>query len=183
MLCAIAWLVHPSAGHAETRAEQLKYCLADFDGIAWVLPYEPPITIRSCATPTTHYEAATTARGQRRLELIGTLTLPPDDNRLGSDEARAALQTAMLVHFEALFVQRGYRRVAVERANAYTRHYPSRSPDVAMEEPVIPYISMARYVRTEGDREVTLIFRCQSGNTWEIRIDGLPEAADTGSRP
>jgi hypothetical protein len=191
------WFAYSSASHAATRADQLQQCLADFDGIAWVLPYQPPIDIRSCATHTIGYDASALAvPGRRRLELIGALTLPPDDNRLGSDETYAALQAAVLVHFEALFLERGYHRVAVEYGNAYTPDYSrtmgelggglTDAGDAAVapaKEPTIPYIKLARYVRRSSDREITLTFKCELKNTWQIQIDGVPESAATGGRP
>lgn len=161
-----------------------------------MLPYQPPMDISSCASPATSYEGGTAnAKGQRRLDLISNLTLP--SNQLDSDETYAALQAAVLTHFEALFLRRGYRRVEVDYGNARVRYYQStqhmlqghavtkedEEADSAPPLPPIPYIKLARYVRTEAGHDITLTFRSDAKNTWVIQIDGLPDSAASGGKP
>lgn len=178
----MALLIHPCLGHAATRTDELKRCLADFDGIQWQLPYQPPVDIDRCSTPTVGYNSHKAPEGRRRLELINSLTLGPDDG--ASDESYAALQEAVLAHFDALFVRRGYRRVAVEYGNARTIYYRGplhRENYDGPPAPPIPYIDLARYVRHAGDGDVTLTFMGDAKNTWVITIEGLPASA--GGRP
>ncbi len=187
----IAILLLPGTGAAETRTEELKRCLQDFDGIKWQLPYQPPILIRACATPTTTYDTSEkTLPGNRSLELIGELTLG-SDSTLSSDETYAALQEAILAHFDALFRRYGYHRTAQEYDDARTQHYPNtmrilrgQSPlrESAAEEPVlppIPYIRLARYQRSVSGKEFTLTIKTESRNTWRITLEGLPVMPDT----
>lgn len=189
--CAVI-LTLPGIGSAETRTEELKRCLQDFDGIEWKLPYRPPIHIRACSSPRAVYDTSEKpGEGRRSLELIGELTLGPDNN-LSSDETYAALQSATFAHFNALFLRRGFRSVALEQGDARTKYYRhlgsakrgeiflERTDDPSVKAPSlppIPYVSQARYVRTVSGREVTLTYKTAMKNTWLITIDGLPDTA------
>lgn len=185
-------LAVPLSGVAQDRVEQLRQCLQDFDGIAVRLPYRPAIHVRSCASPTVSFDAGEKLPvGQRRLELIGELTLESDADQLPSGENRAAIQNAVYVHFDALFRQRGYQRIAVEHGDAQTRPDPDtqralrRVAPLSKDEserqrqqiaqlPPVPYVNLARYVRSDVGRDVVLTYRCQYANTWIVLIEGLP---------
>lgn len=182
----IAVLLLPRSGAAETRTEELKHCLQDFDGIEWKLPYQPPIHIRACASPTTTYDTSEkTLPGNRSLELIGELTLGPD-SILSSDDTYAALQDATHTHFDALFRRHGYHRTALEYGDARTRYYRntmrmlrglSPLPEDTVEEPAkapIPYVKLARYQRSVSGKDVTLTYKTEAKNTWRITLEGLP---------
>ena len=186
LFAAIAALCVPLSSQAGVRTEELRRCLADFGGIEWKLPYQPPIRIRSCAGPVVTYDTADKpAPGRRVLELIGELTLGPGP-QLSSDENYAALQHAMLAHFDALFRRHGFRQVATETGNARTI-YPRATQcllhRVACGEPEpppgppIPYVSMARYTRSADGQEQTLIFAADAKNTWRITLDGVAVGA------
>jgi hypothetical protein len=184
-LAAIAMLCVSPFSRADLRTDELNRCLADFGGIAWKLPYQPPIQIRSCASPTVNYDTADKpAPGSRVLQLIGELTLGPGP-QLSSDENYAALQHAMLAHFDGLFRRHGFRQVATETGNArveYPRatwrmlHGQGGARDDEPEPPPgppIPYVSMARYTRSVDGSEQTLTFAAEAKNTWRITLDGL----------
>lgn len=189
-----AWLTllaGPSVAQGNPRTDQLKRCLQDFDGIEWKLPYQPPLRIRSCATPTINYDTGDKASvGHRKLELIGELTLGGDASQLSSDERYAALQLAVHTHFAALFKQRGYRLATTEQGNAriersaYTQCLLSRlaggncvKDTPKASEPPIPYVSLARYVREAGSQTITLIYRVEAKNTWSISLEGVSDVS------
>lgn len=190
----LAWLsvfLLPTLGVAQTRNDELKRCLGDFDGIVWKLPYQPPMHIRSCASPGNNYDTSDTSpNGLRTLELIGELTLP-DATHLSSDDTYAALQNATYVHFDALFRRHGYTLSAVEHGDARTHYNPdtmrllrdmpalpasesAQAEKRAAEEPPIPYINLARYVRNREGRQIRLTYTSEAKNTWKISIEGLP---------
>lgn len=187
-----AWLillVGPGVAQGNPRTDELKHCLQDFDGIEWRLPYQPPLRIRSCATPTINYDTGDKASaGRRKLELIGELTLGDDASQLSFDEGYAALQLAVHTHFAALFKQRGYRLASTEQGNARTeysaytqcmlrRHGGGNCVEDAPKapEPPIPYISLARYVRETGAQTITLIYKAEAKNTWSISLEGVSD--------
>lgn len=190
ILACSAVLMLPAIASADARTDQLKRCLHDFGGIEWMLPYQPPIHIRSCASPAASYDTSDNAAdGRRVLELIGELTLGPDTDRLSSDDAYAAIQDATFAHFDALFRRHGYRRTALEHGDARTRYdpntlrmlhglsaLPESADQGAKQEPPIPYVNLARYVRTIADRDVTLTYKADMKNTWRITLEGLPPA-------
>ena len=196
-LKTVTWsavLMLPAIASADARTDQLKRCLQDFGGIEWTLPYQPPIHIRSCASPAASYDTSDKAAdGRRTLELIGELTLGPDTGPLSSDNAYAAVQDATFTHFDALFRRHGYRRTALEHGDARTRydvntlrmlHGMSALPESAdqgakQEPPPIPYVNLARYVRTTADRDVTLTYKADMRNTWRITLEGLPSVPVT----
>lgn len=167
------------------RIEELKHCLGQFDGIAWKLPYQPPIRISSCEGEGRD-RIGLKSTGQRKLELIGELTLGNVRDGLEFDDRYAALQQAVFIHFDALFMQRGYRLVATEQANArveYSAHTQcmlrggSCADDAPKApKPPIPFVSLARYVRQEGARTMTLTYKAEQKNTWSISLDGMPPA-------
>lgn len=187
-----AWLIllaGPGAAQGNPRTDELKRCLRDFDGIEWKLPYRPPLSIRSCATPTVNYDTGDKALpGHRKLELIGELTLGDDASQLSSDERYAALQLAVHAHFAALFKQRGYRLASTEQGNARTEYSAytqcmlrRRGSGSCVEdapkapEPPIPYTSLARYVRGAGAQTVTLTYKVEAKNTWSISLEGVSD--------
>jgi hypothetical protein len=175
------------SAQADARLDELKHCLQQFDGIAWTLPYQPPLRIQGCAT---QGSGGAGSPGQRKLELIGELTLGHVNDGLGFDERYAALQQAMYIHFDALIMRRGYRLVGTEQGNARVE-YSARTQclmqvyscaaddDKSAPKPPIPYVSLARYVRQAGARTITLTYKAEMKNTWSISIDGL---APAGSR-
>ena len=183
----LALLTVPASAQTTQRADELKRCLQDFDGIEWKLPYRPPVQIRSCATPTVNYDTSPrTPAGQRKLELIGELTLGNDNSPLSSDERYAALQQALHTHFAALFKQRGYRLASSEEGNARTEYSaqtqcmlaggancPDDPPEAA--KPPIPYVSMARYVREAGGQTIALTYKAEARNTWSISLEGVSD--------
>ena len=191
-LGSLRWLpilLLPAVCLAQTRTEELKRCLQDFDGIEWKLPYRPPMHIASCISRAGAYNSGeSSVDGRRSLELIGELTLGAE-SKLSSDETYAALQGATFVHFDALFRRHGYRLVAQEHGDARTRYYANTMrmlrglpalPEGADEGPAlppIPYVSLARYVRTLSGKEVWLTYKTEMKNTWRISIEGLPAAA------
>jgi hypothetical protein len=191
ILACSAVLMLPAIASADTWSDQLKRCLQDFGGIEWRLPYQPPMHIRSCASPAASYDTSDNAAdGRRVLELIGELTLGPDTDRLSSDDAYAAIQEATFTHFDALFRRQGYRRTALEHGDARTRYdpntlrmlhglspLPESADQGAKQEPPIPYVNLARYMRTIADRDVTLIYKADMRNTWRITLEGLPPAS------
>lgn len=185
-------LLLPGRGIADTRSDELKRCLQDFDGIEWRLPYQPPIYVRSCASQTATYDTSEkTTDGHRSLELIGELTLGRDTSNLSSDETYAALQHATFTHFEAIFRRHGYRRTVLEHGDARTRYdqdslrmlrglpplsaeASARSRQQAAALPPIPYVKLARFVRSVEGQDVTLTYKTDAKNTWKITLDGLP---------
>jgi hypothetical protein len=68
-------LLSPGLSSAATRAEVLRDCIQDFEGIVWKLPYQPRLNIRSCSTPSFNYDSGKSVDGRRSLELIGELSL------------------------------------------------------------------------------------------------------------
>lgn len=193
----LASLISP-LGQAQTRSEQLKRCLSDFDGIVWKLPYQPPMAIRSCATPANNYDTSVSTNGLRTLELIGELTLP-DATHLSSDDTYAALQHAIYTHFDTLFRRHGYTLSTVEHGDARTRYHadtlrllrgmPALSASEsalaekkAAAEPPIPFINLARYVRNRDGQQLRLTYTSEAKNTWKISIEALPASA-SGSAP
>lgn len=179
---------------SDPRADSLRRCLQDFDGIEWMWPYQPPMHVRACASPTVTFDAGERApAGHRNLELIGELDLGPDASHLSSDQRIAALHTATYVHFDTLFRRSGYRRVEVGHGDARTRRYsdtlralrgvqplPEEIADAERKRvqdlPPIPYVNLARYVRSVRGHDVTLTYKQEMANTWRITIDGLPSA-------
>jgi hypothetical protein len=185
-LAALLLLCASPLSLADRRTDELQRCLADFGGIEWKLPYQPRLRIRSCAAPSVTYDTADKpAAGSRVLQLIGDLTLGPGP-QLSSDDNYAALQHAMLAHFDALFRRHGFRQVATENGNARTEyplatqrllHGQGGAHDDAAEPPPgppIPYVSRARYTRSVEGQEQTLTFAADAKNTWRITLDGLP---------
>jgi hypothetical protein len=190
LLVAVLTTMPHGPGIAQTNPfiQDLKRCLQDFDGIEFKLPYQPPLSIRSCATPGVNYDTGDKAPiGVRKMELIGELTLGEDADHLSSDERYAALQQALYMHFDWLFRQRGYRLTKTEQGNARTDHSAytqcmlSRSggrcvPDKPEPpQPPIPYVSSARYERQEGTQTVTLTYKAEMKNTWSITLQGVPD--------
>jgi hypothetical protein len=181
-------LIGSEAAQANSRIDELKRCLQDFDGIEWKLPYRPPLRIRSCATPAVNYDVGDkTPAGHRRLELIGELTLGDEASQLSSDERYAALQLALHTHFDALFKQRGYRLVSTEQGNARTKYSAytqcmlrggnCTEDEPAPPKPPIPYVSLARYARQAGAQTITITYKAEAKNTWSISLDGVPATA------
>ena len=182
----LIFLNGPGAAQTNPFVESLKRCLQDFDGIEFKLPYQPPLSIRSCATPNVNHDTSDKApAGIRKMELIGELTLGNDADQLSSDERYAALQLALHTHFDALFRQRGYRLAKTEQGDARTErsaytqcmlagsgHCVEDKPQAP--KPPIPYIKSARYVRQEGAKTVTLIYKAEMKNTWSITLEGVP---------
>lgn len=175
------------AARANSRVDELKQCLQDFDGIEWKLPYRPPLKIRSCATPTVTYDGGDkTTVGHRRLDLIGELSLGDEDSQLSSDERYAALQIGLHAHFDALFKQRGYRLISMEQGNARTEYSAytqcmlrggGKCPEDKLEPslPPIRYVRLAKYSRQAGTQTITLTFKAEARNTWSISLEGVPE--------
>ncbi len=180
------------AAQANSRTDELKRCLQDFDGIEWKLPYRPPLRIRSCATPSVNYDVGDkTPAGHRRLDFIGELTLGDEASQLSSDERYAALQIGVHTHFDALFKQRGYRLISTEQGNArteysaYTQCMLSGGGNCTEDKPEppkppIPYVSLAKYARQAGAQTITLTFKAEAKNTWSISLEGVP--ATVGAR-
>lgn len=191
LACCLA-LATANVAAADPHAESLRACLGSLDGIAWKLPYRPHVYVIACSSPAGAYgNGSKTAAGERRLELGAHLTPEPDSTHLSSDENTAALQAAMLRHFEALFISRGYRRTSVEFGDARTSRHPdtrlrgqrSASADEDEEKaapklPPIPYVLLARYVRREEGRNIGLTFKTAYANTWLITINDLAPADD-----
>lgn len=192
-------LALPQGGWTQNQVEPLRRCLQDFDGIEWRLPYRPVIHIQACASPSGSVNSGDPLpAGRRRLELIGELTLQSDADHLPGGDKEAALHNAVFVHFDALFRQRGYQRLAVEHGDAQVRRYPEsrQASKVAQRKsaeaidrerrlvdalPTIPYVNHARYVRKQGDQDVTLTYRQQYANTWVVMIEGLaPPSQEPG---
>jgi hypothetical protein len=180
-------LVTPCA--ALSPEELLGRCLADFGGLDWALPYRPSLYVHSCSSSTETYNTGIRMpTGRRSLELIGTLSLGADST-LSSDESYAAIQQAVFVHFDALFVRQGYRRVGIEHGDARTRYHentqrllrglptvPERDTEERVLPPPLPYVSVARYVGRISGGEVALTYQTEAKNTWRISLDGLPGA-------
>jgi hypothetical protein len=185
-------LAFPMPSLAQDDIEQLKRCLGDFDGISLKLPYRPLMHVHSCAGPSGSYGAREKVPdGSRSLELIGPLTLESDADQLSVGGRTAAIQNAVYVHFDALFRQRGYQRIVVEHADAQFRPDPDtrralrRIAPLPSEEserqrrqiaalPTIPYVKLARYVRSVSGHDVVLTYQSHFANTWLVTIDGLP---------
>ena len=181
ILVMLAIALSPSGANAG-RAQDLKQCLADFDGIEWKLPYQPPIKVHRCVSSSVSYDGGDkTPQRTANLELISSLTLGADSN-LPSDETYAALQVATFAHFDALFVRRGYRRTELENADARTKYDPQTL--AALKRPFtaqhaahnalttpLPYTRLARYVRSEGDHQATLTYQTDARNTWLIKLE------------
>lgn len=199
----ISWraiLIHMMTGFglisscaAQSSEEKLGRCLKDFGGIEWRLPYRPFLHVHSCASPANNNDTSGSflRDGPRSLELIGDLTLG-SDSLSGSDENYQAIQQAVYAHFDELFIQLGFRHVAVEYGNAGTSYSEetaqmllrlprSSEADVAEESgpPVLPYVNVARYAGILAGRDVILTYRTEAGNTWRISLDGLPEKSPT----
>jgi hypothetical protein len=186
-----------AAAPAETRAEHLQRCLADFGGIHWQLPYLPAMHITRCAAPATG-DGPPGAR--RTLELQADLALPPVPQPPAPDMDYVALQEATFQHFDALFRRHGFTRTGLEYGDARTRIYARTSsmtrggspvhldPAQASQEadwveqqnarvralPPIPYPRTAHYTRTGSTGPVTLLFDGWARNAWRITVDGLP---------
>jgi len=199
LLIAGMSLVAAHAAPTNPRFEEIKRCLQDFDGILWKLAYQPRMEVHSCSTPDIMGNYPYRLQpGNRRLEILADLTLGADTVPIGGDESYAAIQTATFNHFDLLIRQRGYRLIASENGNARTTKSPhtrcmlqraqivdgafKKTPcpdnDPQVELPPIPYISLARYVRQEGDRTYALTYKVEAGNMWSISIEGLPVRAD-----
>jgi hypothetical protein len=185
LLCA-CW-----PAYASERSDELKRCLGELDGIAWQLPYQPPMHIRSCATAGTTYDSATRmAAGTGLLELTGELTLGPRPSTQDGDHDYASVQDTAFAHFDALFRRHGYRRGELGYGDARSRPdpdtqrmlagLPSReeAPDdrarrLAALTP-IAYVNVAHYERMAGSARVKLTYKQEMRNTWSIRIEGMP---------
>lgn len=185
---ALAGLALASSCAAQSADETLRRCLADFGGIEWRLPYRPRLHAHSCASPAASLNTGGhLPEGKRSLELIGELTLGTD-SALPSDENYAAIQQAVFIHFDSLFLRQGYRRIAMEHGDARTRYHENtvrmlhglpQLPEDTREESSpspLPYVSAGRYVGQVSGREVTLIYQTEARNTWRITLDGLPGA-------
>ena len=170
---------------ASELGDKLKRCLAQLDGIAWQLPYQPPMHVRSCATATdTHDTATTMPAGAALLELTGELTLGPRPSTQDSDHDYASVHSAAFAHFDALFRRHGYVRGEVGYGDARTR-YPLPHALAMKETPEeearrlapltpIPYVNLAHYTRAARTGTVRLTYKQEMRNSWSIRIDGMP---------
>lgn len=196
VLVTIVLVLRLDVAVAQTPTQELKRCLADFGGIELRLPYLPRIDIRSCTSPTTSFESGgKSTDGSRKLELIGDLSLGPDNTSLIRGEAQAAIQAATFTHFEALFIRHGYRRLKLEYGDARITFYrntmlmlkgvsPVPENDAAEAPlPPIPFVKLARYVRTSSGQEITLTYKSEIKNTWSITIEGPPTVAHQGTSP
>jgi hypothetical protein len=192
IVASLALVAAPEVARTESRNDQLQLCLQDFDGIEMKLPYRPLLRVRSCATPEVGYDTSKTSDGHRRLELIGDLTLGTEAKQLPPDEQYAALQQATLVHFDALFKQRGYHLVSTEQGNARTEGSAytqcllraivgtNCTPDQPqMPKTPIPYVSLARYERQQDAQTIVITYKTEVANTWSISLDGVPENSGT----
>jgi hypothetical protein len=187
---AFIFLAVACTAQANSRADEIKHCLQDFDGIEWVLPYLPPIHIYSCASSTVKINSVDdTSNGHRKLVLIGELILGADAEQLSFDERYAALQLAVYTHFSVLFRQRGYRLVNTEPGDArthysrYTQCMLDGRPNCVKDSPEpplppIPYTSLARYVRDAGAQTITLVYKTEAKNTWSISLEGVPSTRE-----
>ncbi|MFZ6775639.1 hypothetical protein ACO0LD_02325 [Undibacterium sp. Ji83W] len=129
---------------ADSRSDNLARCLKDFDGMQWLLPYQPSTKIRSCNSPNARHETGIVLpEGQRELELMADLGFIFDvyhtrqedlDKQKGhkitshdadtverSDRQYAAIQNAMFAHFDGLIKRHGYRREDITYGDARTR--------------------------------------------------------------
>lgn len=178
----------PHLAKADARGEELKRCLEDFGGIEWMLPYQPPVNVRSCASETMSYDIVKeTVAGRHTIELITSLTLGMDRGKLTSDEMTAAVHNAAYVHFDALFRRYGYRQLELGHGDAQVRRdlraLMMLSGGTASEEaikafnlieakkPPIPYVNFARYEGIIAGQPMSLTYKLSLANAWRVILE------------
>jgi hypothetical protein len=196
LISMAAILLLPNLVTANPWIGELKRCLQNFGGIEWKLPYQPPVTIHSCASQAVSFNADTEAiAGRHSLELIGKLTLGLDMGNLSSGEMIAAVHNAMYIHFDALFRHHGYRQIGLGHGDAQTRRdlralimlYGGKASKEDIDafnlaeakKPPIPYVNLARYVQTIAGYDMALTYKLNSANTWLIILEPAQTAVNT----
>jgi len=159
--CSALAIFMCGAAAAQPQTEQLKGCLAAFEGIEWKLPYRPFLHVHGCAWPGGFYGAGGDSSGGRRsLELIGAVSLGPTRDRMPADASYAQFQQAVFVHFDSLFRSQGFRRMETQEAL-----------DGAA------YTALARYTRSSTGTEAMLTWQTEAKNTWRITLEPHPQGA------
>jgi hypothetical protein len=154
LLAAISCACLP-AGSVGFSADDLKACLATFDGIAWQLPYRPFTKVHRCSWPGGGYNGQPEAQGRSKLELIASTVIPRNSKQSVST---GDYQDAVFTHFDLLFTRHGFERVE-------TRHGEQRGDR---------FVEFARYQKRGGNGPV-LTWESGAANTWNVTMDARPK--------